>query len=243
MGETDRPTLSIIVPALNEAQNLDPCIREVAATLPPSLPREILIFNDGSTDATGAVAETLAREFPFVRVFHNRTPMGLGYNYAKGVAQASGEFVMMIPGDNETRMSSLRPAFEKLGSYDILIPYTANPHVRPWMRRILSRFFTALCNLAFGLRVRYFNGPCIHRTALLRQISIDTSGFAYMLQILVRLLKSGATYAHIPMELRSRTYGSSKAFSLRNMVSVVKAFFSLIGEVYFRRKRVRLNRP
>lgn len=237
MGETTQPVLSIIIPALNEAENLEACVREVVQALPASLPYELLIFNDGSSDATGAIAERLSREFPVIRPFHNRTPMGLGYNYAKGVERASGKFVVMIPGDNETQMASLSPALEKLGSYDILIPYTSNPQVRPWMRRVLSRCFTALCNLVFGLRVKYFNGPCIHRTELLRSIPLDTSGFAYMLQILVRLIKSGATYTHIPMELRSRASGSSKAFAPRNIVSVVKTFFSLIGEVYFSKNR------
>lgn len=226
-------TLSIVIPALNEAENLEASVQDILRGLPPALTCDILIFNDGSSDATGAVAEKLAKQFPSIRAFHHHEPMGLGSTYAEGVGLARGKFVMMMPGDNEIQFASLKGALEKLGETDIIIPYTSNPHVRPWGRRVLSKAFTALFNLMFGLKVRYFNGPCIHRTATLRSIPIDTSGFAYMAQILIRLIKSGATYTHTPMTLRARPNGSSKAFVPRNVLSVAQTFLSLIGEVYF----------
>ena len=229
-------TLSVIIPALNEAENLETCVREVTRTIPKSLSYEVLIFNDGSSDRTGAIGETLRQEFSTVHLFHNPQPMGIGYNYVKGVEKAQGAFVMMVPGDNEIRFASLAPSFEKLGSYDILIPYAMNPQVRPRIRRLISNAFTMICNMLFGLRVRYFNGPCIHRTELVRSIFLDTSGFAYMAEILVRLIKSGATYTHVPMELRPRLHGASKAFRLRNALSVGQTLFSLIREVYFSKK-------
>ena len=226
-------TLSIIIPALNEAGNLEGCVEEVLQTLPSHLSYEILIFNDGSSDRTGEIVENLQREFPSIRVFHNDRTRGLGYNYARGVESARGTYVMMVPGDNELRFASLGPALETLGSHDILIPYIANPKVRPLSRRILSRLFTGFLNLVFGLKVKYFNGPCIHRTQLLRQFPIETTGFAYMAQTLVRLLKkAGATYRQVPMELRARAHGSSKAFVPRNVLSVGRTFWSLFWEIY-----------
>lgn len=229
-------TLSIIIPALNEAENLEACVREVIRTIPKSLTYELLVFNDGSSDRTGAIGEVLQKEFSTIHLFHNPRPMGIGYNYVKGVEKAQGAFVMMVPGDNEIRFASLAPSFEKLGSYDILIPYAMNPQVRPRIRRLISNAFTMICNTLFDLRVRYFNGPCIHRTELVRSIFLDTSGFAYMAGILVRLIKSGAAYTHVPMELRPRLHGASKAFRLRNALSVGQVLFSLIREIYFSKK-------
>ena len=235
MADVDQPiTLSVIVPALNEAENLEACVREAVQALSAQLTYEILIFNDGSSDATGAVAQALMNEFPSIRVFHNPATRGLGYNYTRGVELARGTYVMMVPGDNELRFASLGPALEMLGSHDIIIPYIANPKVRPFSRRILSRLFTGFLNLMFGLKVKYFNGPCIHRTQLLRQFPIETTGFAYMAQTLVRLLKkANATYRQVPMELRARTHGSSKAFAPRNVLSVGQTLFSLVREIYF----------
>jgi len=229
-------TLSVIIPALNEAGNLEICVPKVIQALPPKLTYEILIFNDGSTDATGTIAETLAKQYPAVRVFHNQTNMGMGYNYTKGISLARGEFVTMVPGDNEVRCEMLTPALEQLGSADILILYTNNLHIRPLGRQILSKAFTFLFNITFGLKVKYFNGSCIHRTALLKSITGETSGPAYMAQILVRLIKSGATYRHFPVEVRNRAHGSSKTFTRRNLFSVVQTFLSLVREIWFSKK-------
>lgn len=235
--ESDQPILSIIIPALNEEGNVAPCVHEIVQELGATFSYEILIFNDNSSDGTGIAAETLRGKFPFIRVFHNDRTMGLGTNYAKGVAFAAGKFAMMIPGDNEVRFASLAPALKQLGAYDILIAYTSNLEVRPRLRRVISRTFTHFLNFMFGLKVKYYNGCCIHKVELLRKMGLNnTSGAAYMAQILVRLLKSGATYTHVPMEVRNRSHGSSKALSLLNVMSVGQTFFSLIWEVYFSKK-------
>lgn len=56
-----------------------------------------------------------------------------------------------------------------VGVPDIIISYIANPEVRPWIRRVLSRLFVTLINWKFGFDVRYYNGVSVHRTELIRE--------------------------------------------------------------------------
>src|SRR3990172_5197590 len=74
------PSLSIIIPALNEEGNLEATVRAVTAALGERFsPWEILIFDDGSRDGTGQIADALADRDSRVRAIHNGTTRGLGW--------------------------------------------------------------------------------------------------------------------------------------------------------------------
>jgi glycosyltransferase involved in cell wall biosynthesis len=224
-------SLTIIVPAYNEESNLRGTVETVLDVLPGRIrDYEILIFDDCSTDGTPEISDELARGNPGIKAIHNEVNRGLGYNFTKGVQLASKEFVMLLHGDNETRKESVARIFELVGQADIIIPWTANTEVRPLKRRVLSRLFTALMNLLTGLRIKYYNGPCVHRSSLIKNTPMTTWGFAYMAAVLARLIRSGATYIETPMYLQRRDYGKSKAFKLKNLVSVSKTLAELFWE-------------
>lgn len=226
------PTLSVIVPALNEEGNLEAAVSTVLQTIDSRFADyELLIFNDGSTDATGVIADRLAVGNLHIQVIHNPRNMGFGYNYTRGVKLARMEFVAMFPGDNEIPGEAMRTILSAVGSSDMVVPYITTPSVRPWSRRIISATFVALVNLLFGLRMRYYNGPCVHRRSLLLAVPMQTHGFAYMAAILVRLIRSGHRYVEVPMALQARQHGSSKAFRPKNIVSVLTALTRLFWEV------------
>ena len=152
---------------------------------------EVLMFDDGSTDATGRIADRLAAEDSRIQVTHHSSPQNLGGCYRKGVAQATKEFLILVPGDNECGAEVLEPALSKAGSADIIIPYTDNPESRPLARRLLSRGFVELMNGLSGQRLRYYNGAVLHKTQLLRECPFRTDGFGYQAEILVKLLARG----------------------------------------------------
>jgi glycosyltransferase involved in cell wall biosynthesis len=225
-------TLSVIIPALNEEGNLEAAVRSVLAAIGVRFHDfELLLFDDGSTDRTGEIADRLATENGHIRVIHNGTNRGFGYNYTRGVQLSKMEFVTMFPGDNEIPTSAIQGILAAVGSADIVIPYISTPEVRPWSRRLVSRCFVGLLNALFGLRLRYYNGPCVHRRVRLQSVPMRTHGFAYMASILVRLIRSGCTYVEVPMPLQPRRHGRTKAFRVKNIVSVLSALAELFWDV------------
>ncbi len=229
-----KPSLSIIVPCYNEEENVRGTVESIARAMRETgrfSATEILIFNDRSTDRTGEVAEGLRKRRRNIRVIHNERNMGFGYNYTEGVRQATKDYIMMVPGDNEIPSDALAAIFRDVGSADIIIPYTVNPEVRPFARRVLSRAFVMLFNALFGLDLRYYNGPCVIEAGLLKNVPMTTHGFAYMAAILVRLLRAGATYKEVPMRIQYRESGASKALRPRNIMSVLSTIAGLFVEV------------
>ncbi len=225
-------TLSVIVPALNEAGNIEAAVATVLAAIGTQFDDfEILVFDDGSTDDTGVLADRLAAADRHIKVIHNPRNMGFGYNYTRGVELAGMEHVVMFPGDNEIPLAAMQSILGAIGQAEIVIPYISTPGVRAKSRQVTSSAFVWLVNMLFGLSIKYFNGPCVHRRALLQSVPMRTHGFAYMASILVRLIRSGHTYVEVPMPLQARQHGRSKAFRLKNIVSVVRTLAELFWEV------------
>ncbi len=247
-----KTSVSIIVPCYNEEGNIRATIAAIKEALASSgafSDHEILIFNDRSVDSTGAIAEELRRKDGKIRVIHNLRNMGFGYNYSEGVRLARKEYVIMVPGDNEIPATAIGRVLSLAGRADVVVPYTANTRVRPLARRVISRLFVAVMNTLFGTRLRYYNGTCLIKTVLLKKVPLKTSGFAYMAAILVRLLRSGASFIEVGVDIRQRDAGRTKAFALKNVLSVIGAIAGLFWDVRVRgraiyssrRRRVELN--
>ena len=235
-------SISIVIPAYNEEKNLAATTNFLLERLLKNgiLDFEILIFNDNSTDSTGKIADELASKHSQIKVIHNSKNMNLGYNITKGFELATKEYVGFIPGDNETEPETLDNIFQSLGKADIIMPYIQNPEVRPWGRRFLSKTYVIIINIAFGLNLKYYNGTCFFKTVMVKKVPVSTYGFAYMTEILVKLLKSGASFIEVPMINRARQRGATKAFRFKNIISVFKTFLHLFYEVQILRRRVKI---
>ena len=229
-------SIAVIVPAYNEAGNLPGTIGDIVPLVQKNFQDyEILVFNDFSADDTGKIADQAARINNRIKVIHNPKNMGLGYNYKTGVKMASKEYIIMVPGDNEVTGASYEGMFAALKEgKDIVIPYTANMEIRPWMRQVLSRAYTMIVNLLFGLGVKYFNGTVIHKREIIQSVTIETDGFAYQAEALIKLIKAGRTYCEVPMVLKERGYGQTKAFNFRNVYRVLSTILQLWFRVNFR---------
>lgn len=235
-------SVSVVIPAYNEEKNLEATTIFLLERLGKNgiLDFEILIFDDNSTDNTGKIADELASKHSQIKVIHNAKNMNLGYNITKGFELATKEYTGFIPGDNETEPETLDNIFQNLGEADMVIPYIQNPEVRPWGRRFLSKTYVIIINTAFVLNLKYYNGMCFFKTAIVKKVPVSTYGFAYMTEILVKLLKSGASFIEVPMINRARQRGATKAFRFKNIVSVFKTFLHLFYEVQILRRRIKI---
>ena len=220
--------MSVFLPAYNEVGNLEGAVRDIGAAGDAELQDyEILIVDDGSTDGTGALADRLARERPRVRVLHQPRNLGLPAGYRRALAEARFAYFSFLPGDREVAAESVREIFRAVGSADIVAPYHGNPRARAWYRRILTWGSTTLINTAFGLRLRYYQGPCVYPTPLARVLPSTSRGFFFLAEMLVHALRGGRTVVEVPLIHQERAHGRSKAVSLTNILRAFGAIASL----------------
>jgi hypothetical protein len=144
-GHDTWPRLSIVVPACNEADTVEPAMRTLLAQDYPNL--EIIAVEDRSTDGTRAVLQRLAAENSRLTLVPIDTlPDGwLGKNHAlaAGADRATGEFILFADADVHMESSALRRAVAKMVA-DRLDHFTVGAEMIAhnwWERAVLSFFF------------------------------------------------------------------------------------------------------
>jgi glycosyltransferase involved in cell wall biosynthesis len=228
-GAGDR-SLSIVIPAYNESGNILGTLDNVTRALAPlDLPHEILVVDDGSTDGTGALVTANLGRFPGVELLVNERNMGFGWSYRRGVEVASLAHVVMVHGDNAWGWATLREFFSHTGEADVIIGYTRNMlKSRTWTRTLVSKLFTFLVNLITRRRLTYYNGLQIHRAPILKSLRIESHGYGFQAEVLVKALRLAPSYVEVPMDLIERQKGESKAFRVKNFVDVWRTLMLLV---------------
>ncbi len=226
-------TISFIVPALNEETVVKAVIEQILDRVRGQFrDYEVILVNDGSTDATGRIMDELAAAHEKIRVIHHVRNLGFGNSYQRGLKEAKFDYVILLCGDGGLPAASLPPIFEKIGSADIVVPWMVNLRdIKTRGRYLLSHVYTGLVNRLFGLNLHYYNGLPVHRRDLLQKISITSGGFGFQAEVLVKLIKSGATYVEVGVHGAEET-NESDALRLRNWLSVGHTVYHLLQEIW-----------
>jgi dolichol-phosphate mannosyltransferase len=110
----NEPTVSVVVPVRNEADNVAPLIAEITAALDGRYAHEIIYVNDGSTDETGARLKTLMQELINLRQLKHTRSCGQSSAVRSGVRAARGALVVTLDGDGQNNPSFLPAMIDML---------------------------------------------------------------------------------------------------------------------------------
>lgn len=230
----NRYPVTVVMPALDEAENLAAAVTNVLASFRQlDIHGELIIVNDGSSDLTGEIAEAFATKHADIRVLHHRQPQGIGGSFWHGVREASGESVTMLPGDGENDAAEILRYLPLLQEVDIVVPFIYNREVRSPARRLLSIIYREIIKASFGLSLNYMNGTVMYRRDIFHGIELKNGGFFYQSELLIKTIKRGYLYAEVPCALRMRESGDSRATSWKSLRRVVKGYLLTLRDVHF----------
>ena len=153
------PNYSIVIPAYNEAGRIPATLRSVVDCVrQQGWSAEVIVVDDGSTDATAQVVRAFAAGAPEVRLLQNSGNRGKGYSVRAGMLQALGEVVMFTDADLSAPMVEAERLFAAIaGGADIAIgsrwlETSRQTHRQPFYRQFFGRCFNAVTRLVMGLR-------------------------------------------------------------------------------------------
>jgi glycosyltransferase involved in cell wall biosynthesis len=226
---TGRQPLSVVIPAYREAANILGTLTNVAGALAETgLSAEVLVIDDGSTDETAAIVRANLDRCPGTILLVNERNMGFGWTYRRGVDAATGDHIVMVHGDNAWSAATLADLFRECGKADVVVGYTRDMwRSRTFSRTLASKTFTLLVNLITRRRLEYYNGLQIHRADVLKPMRIQSTGFGFQAEVLVKALRRTKTLIQVPMTLTERTAGESKAFRWKNVEDVARTLWRL----------------
>lgn len=208
------PSLSLVIPALNEAENIEPLVTEIMGIAPRINLAEIIYVNDGSTDNTLETLKALRAQYPQIRILSHDKRSGQSAAMMTGARGARGDLIVTLDGDGQNDPSDI-PAL-----YNLYIKESANNNRVAMVagqrrkrndslgKRVSSRIANKV--RAFLLQDGVRDTGCSLKL-IRRDVYVRLPYFAHMHRYLPALVKrEGFDIALVDVGHRPRTRGVSK---------------------------------
>ena len=212
----------VVLPTYNERENVAALLAAVRSTLPAA---DVLVVDDNSPDGTASIVEETAAELGQIKLLRRPGKHGLGSAYREGFAIALDEgyeAIVSMDVDFSHDPSSLPELLALLDAgADAVIGsrYVPGGATVDWPlhRRVLSRWGNRYTSLVLRLQVRdCTSGFRAYRASALAAIepsSTTAEGYAFLTELVRRLVRSGYRVMESPIIFRDRRYGESKMSS------------------------------
>jgi len=210
--------LSVVIPAHEEAETIASTLEEITRGLTRhGIDYEVIVVDDASQDGTGKVVADLATRDERVRCIRNPYPNGFGYAVRAGLEVFSGDAVAVVMADGSDDPDDLVLYFRVLeAGYDCAFGSRFMPGAivdgYPWMKLVLNR----AVNLAIRALFQHgyndtTNAFKAYRREVIEQIGPFISPhFNLTVELPLKAIVRGFSYAIVPTSWRDRSAGSSK---------------------------------
>jgi glycosyltransferase involved in cell wall biosynthesis len=213
---TARPLVSVVIPCLNEAENIEHCVTLALRTLEAhALPGEVVVADNDSQDDSAKLAARAG-----ARVVHEPR-RGYGSAYLAGFAAARGAYIVMADADLTYDFAEI-PRFlaELRDGADMVVGDRMNnihPGAMPWHHRYIGNpLLSGLLNLLFHTGVSDAHcGMRAFRRDRLEQLELRTTGMEFASEMVIRAAKAKLEVRQLPIEYHPRG-GESKLSSFRD---------------------------
>lgn len=200
--------LSVIVPAYNEKDNIEPLIKQVIAVLEPlKKSYEILFVDDGSSDGTTDILLQAARNIPVVRVIRFVCNHGQSAALAAGFQHARGKIFIMMDADLQNDPADIPNMLAQLKQYDAVCGWRFDRQ-DTFVKRISSRIANGVRNWATqetihdtGCSLKVFKSECVQNMQMY-------DGLHRFIPTLIKM--HGYTVGEMKVNHRQRIKGLSK---------------------------------
>jgi glycosyltransferase involved in cell wall biosynthesis len=218
--------VSVVIPTFDEARTIEEVIRRVAAV---PFRTEILVVDDGSSDATGAILERLQREIAQLRAFREPVNRGKGAAVRRGIAESRGDFVVIQDADLEYDPSDLPKLLAPLldGVADVVYGTRLRggepQRAHLFWHYVGNRFLSLLTNVLFNTTISDMEvGYKAFRGELIRAIRLVSDDFGFEPEVTAKVLRiPGIRLYEVPISYYGRTFAEGKKITWRDGIRAV----------------------
>lgn len=203
------PDLTVLIPVWNEADNMEPLLRKLAADLAPlSLRTEILVVDDGSGDGTFDKVRALAASIPGLRGIRFRRNYGKSAALSVGFREARGRVVVTMDGDLQDDSAEIPRLLAKLDEGYDLVSGWKQERKDPISKTIPSKLFNAVTSGMSGVKLHDMNcGLKAYRSEVTRTVRLRGELHRF---IPVLAHWNGFKVSEIPTVHHERLHGKTK---------------------------------
>lgn len=231
------PPISVVIPAYNEGHRIGDSLRQTVAYLETNSPQsELIVVNDGSSDATSAIARhALTNAKIDHRLLENSPNQGKGHVVRKGLLAATKPVALFFDADLSTPLSEIPKVIEPIANGDVDLAFGSRALDRSligtqqsWVRDRGGRVFNLLVRLTSGLP--FWDTQCgfkAFRMEVCRPIIARAlvAGFAFDVELLYLARQAGLRLREIPVRW-NHAQGSKVRF-LHDSVRMLREILAL----------------
>jgi dolichol-phosphate mannosyltransferase len=230
-------SVSVVLPALNEAGNIGRLIEETYAAIPADRLGEVIVVDDCSDDATGAEIKALTARYPSLRYLRHGKRSGQSAAIRTGVLAASGALIATMDGDGQNDPRDIPNLLAQLGPSLSEGPAMVGG-VRVTRKAVGSRRIASV--VANRVRNACFKDNCPDSGCGIkvywREAYLRLPFFSSMHRFMPTLfLAAGYRVAYAPVNDRDRLAGASKYTNFGRMIT---GLYDLVGVVWLRKRTV-----
>jgi glycosyltransferase involved in cell wall biosynthesis len=214
-ARTSAATVSVVIPCLNEAENIEQCVTRAWAILEEhELQGEVIVVDNGSDDGSAELAAAAG-----ARVVHEPR-RGYGSAYLAGFAAATSDYIVMIDADLTYDFREIPRFVAELDGGAELVMGNRLDDVQPGAMSVLSRIgnplLSGFLNLLYRTPVRDAHcGMRAFRRDALPALDLHATGMELASEMVIRATKTGLTISELPIALHPRG-GASKLLPFRD---------------------------
>lgn len=188
---------------------------------------EVIIVDDGSSDASGAVIDSIAAAHREVRVVRHDRNRGYGAALRSGIKTSSKKWIFYTDSDGQYDVEDLKKLHALTGAADVVNGYKES-RSDPWYRVVLGSIYNRLVHALFRIPIRDVDCDFrLMRGDLARGLDLRSEGGSICVELVKGLQAAGAVFAEVPVRHLPRREGKSQFFRFRNLLAMVRGDVSL----------------
>ena len=225
-------SISVFFPCYNEQENVARTIHQALAVLEKlNADCEVIIVDDGSSDATGKIADEIAAKNNRVKVVHHHTNLGYGAALQSGFKAATKELVFYTDGDGQFDITEMPPLLPLIREYDIVSCYRID-RKDSLIRKINAYCWTKLVCLLFRMKIRDIDCAFkLYKKQVFDDMHLLSSGALIDTEILARAIRNGCTIIQEGVHHHPRVAGTQTGANVKVILRAFRELFELHSQM------------
>jgi glycosyltransferase involved in cell wall biosynthesis len=225
-------SISVFFPCYNEQDNVERTVEQALAVLRKlNADFEVVIVDDGSSDATGQIADEISRRDSRVKVVHHHPNLGYGAALQSGFKAATKKIVFYTDGDGQFDISEMPPLLPLMEQYDIVSCYRLNRQDN-LIRRLNGWAWTKLVCFLFNIKIRDIDCAFkLYKREIFDNIQMSSLGALISAEVLARAARKGYSITQKGVHHYPRTAGAQTGANLKVILRAFKELFKLRSQI------------